>query len=917
MGEDIFNFVLSDISGVPSLPVFIGNYLLDLLSAFFPIFLILSSFVMVYTAFARGSGDWKATGQQLMPTAVSIGIIMGLLSMKTPYTSSDGGGLEGEFWKDVNSYTVVEMMNTFLGFGNIFADALTHKIIYGSIDVSERYGDNNFDGYFPAVLKAMMDKESREKEDLINSLNRNSNTSNFHRAVSDNYSFISSNTKKMINNLYYLGIIDNHGKIREGVENQVSSYSHLKGKSYIENDEKGKSSTDAAIFKYKTPAIVNGTTGGTGVVEASTSGSIEDKFYDKKTIFLNHDTLLATPPTNGSEALIGYLDNFKNQDIISITTTPTETEIYSYLSKHNFQQEGLMILNLDNLIQIYGSLYEAFDKEALVVKGEIEASTKPQDKMTLLKRAEDYNEYKLALSGQIQKTARLYKDFIELYGNYSGQAVSTSNVATALNKIGINFDKDIKKDVEISVEEKDILNKSYNEAINGEVPIKTKGDNSYRVNSVNQNLNAIMKSKAYITNVFFDKYKDILKDDSLLQYSFGFDPTTPFNLNFLNENKVMAVKVLMDKKYEIQEKYRDELGNINVAAKLKEAIQKEQAGSGLTQGKIIHWTDLGKHYATFKNIYSPLVTNIYAMEKMNSADIEGAASLIQMMEELEPSKKTERLLFVANTFAAGKMVLGASETLKSKVDPSTKKPGGGSFTSFWEAIKIIGGVYFAIFFVNVVLPAFVWMFAVITYYIEMSMYVAVFPIGFMFMIFQSYRQSLNQYINMLLGFILMPIILVSMYFVVLYIDMLMPMFFKQFMPFFASNHEFSNSFNTAFGGQGTWLKDLMGSIVEGAGSFINQSALNDAKAAALSNGGSVSGVVETDLMNSIGSFIYTILSLLMSALLLMTFFRANEYMSKILNVSTVGGMDAFQGRETIGKFGSFDRSGMTAGIIGR
>ena len=75
--------------------------------------------------------------------------------------------------------------------------------------------------------------------------------------------------------------------------------------------------------------LVNGTTGGTGVVAASSSGSIEDKFYAKETIFLNHDTLLATPPTNGKEALIGYLDNFKNQDIISITTTPTETEIYS------------------------------------------------------------------------------------------------------------------------------------------------------------------------------------------------------------------------------------------------------------------------------------------------------------------------------------------------------------------------------------------------------------------------------------------------------------------------------------------------------------------------------------------------------------------------------------------------------------
>ena len=161
----------------------------------------------------------------------------------------------------------------------------------------------------------------------------------------------------------------------------------------------------------------------------------------------------------------------------------------------------------------------------------------------------------------------------------------------------------------------------------------------------------------------------------------------------------------------------------------------------------------------------------------------------------------------------------------------------------------------------------------------------------------------------------MPIILVSMYFVVLYIDMLMPMFFNQFMPFFASNKEFANSFNTAFGGQGEWLKRLMGNIVEGAGSLIQHEELNKGKM--ITFGGGKESSIESDLMASIGNFIYTILSLLMSALLLMTFFRANEYMSKILNVSTVGGMDAFQGRETIGKFGSFDRSGTTVGIIGR
>ncbi len=913
MGEDIFNFVLSDISGIPSLPVFIGNYLLDLLSAFFPIFLILSSFVMVYTAFARGSGDWKATGQQLMPTAVSIGIIMGLLSMKTPYTSSDGGGLNGEFWKDVNSYTVVEMMNTFLGFGNIFADALTHKIIYGSIDVSESNGNNDFNGYFPAVLEAMIEKDKKVKKEVVDVLSKNSNDM-VYQNVESNYKDINSNTTTMINNLYFLGVIENHGKIRDGKENQVASYNNLNNKKYIDNAGP-KVDEDGGILRYNTPAIMKSSSRDKGnIVNSSSDDAIENKYYNKKEVFLSHKNLLGED--NNEKSLIKFLNNFKDNDLTSITKEVTDKEIYSYLSPKNFQQEKLMIDNLEKLIETYSMMYLSYEKEMKNINQKIEATDRQEDKEAYYKKIEQYQDLKTSISGQLQSAARLHKDYVELYEGFSGKTINLERISDTLDQVKLSYEDDIKMDYAISIEEKEALRKSYRDAIQGEIPIKTQGYNLDRINSINNNLNSIMKSKAYITNVFFDKYKDILKSDSLLQYSLGFPATSaPFNLNFLNANGVNAVDVLIGKKKEIQKEYLHN-GEINVSAKLKEAINKEQAGSDFQQGKIIHWTDLGKHYATFKNLYSPLITNIYAMEKMNSADIQGVASLIQMMDQLEPSEKTERLLFVANTFAAGKAVLGVSQAAMAGKTPAvTQKPDGGAFTSFWEAIKIIGGVYFAIFFVNVVLPAFVWMFAIITYYIEMSMYVAVFPIGFMFMIFQSYRQSLNQYINMLLGFILMPVILVSMYFVVLYIDMLMPMFFKQFMPFFASNKEFANSFNTAFGGQGEWLKSLMGNIVEGAGSFIQHEELNKAKM--LTFGGGKESSIESDLMASIGNFIYTILSLLMSALLLMTFFRANEYMSKILNVSTVGGMDAFQGRETIGKFGSFDRSGMTAGIIGR
>ena len=37
---NVSSWIFDGIGGIPSLPLFIGNYLLDLLSAFFPIFLI-------------------------------------------------------------------------------------------------------------------------------------------------------------------------------------------------------------------------------------------------------------------------------------------------------------------------------------------------------------------------------------------------------------------------------------------------------------------------------------------------------------------------------------------------------------------------------------------------------------------------------------------------------------------------------------------------------------------------------------------------------------------------------------------------------------------------------------------------------------------------------------------------------------
>ena len=164
------------------------------------------------------------------------------------------------------------------------------------------------------------------------------------------------------------------------------------------------------------------------------------------------------------------------------------------------------------------------------------------------------------------------------------------------------------------------------------------------------------------------------------------------------------------------------------------------------------------------------------------------------------------------------------------------------------------------------------MLVIISYYIEMSIYIAVFPIAFMFMVFQSYRQSFVQYVNVLIGFILLPIVLVSMYFVILYVDMLLPLFMYEFFPFLKGYNEFTNAFSSTM-----------------SGSVTNE----------------VVGALGGGLITMFGTTIYTVINLILSSILLLSLFRANEYMSKILNVSVIG-QDLFNGRDTINRFGSYN-----------
>ncbi|MCG3709592.1 hypothetical protein L5F26_00165 [Aliarcobacter butzleri] len=376
------------------------------------------------------------------------------------------------------------------------------------------------------------------------------------------------------------------------------------------------------------------------------------------------------------------------------------------------------------------------------------------------------------------------------------------------------------------------------------------------------NFNQSFLDKSFIIHEFYYPLYNLLKGESIDRMGIMSNSRSIFNLVFLDQENLEKLDEKDKKMLEISKKYLDKIsGEVNVAKTLNEEIQKQNKD---IDKKIISWTDLGKFYSTFKNSFSPILTSSLAFQDLENVKNERNEELLKFMQEQEPLEKNNRLINAGIVYGGVQM---AKNVVAQKFLLQTPKETIGGV---WDSIKTMVGIPLILFFVNVLLPSFIWLFVIISYYLEMSVYIAIVPIAFVFMVFQSYRQGLMNYINMLLGFILLPIILVVMYFVVLYIDMLIPLFMHELMPYFGNFDQFSNAF-------------LSG----------NDGILN--KGLAYLGGG---------IMEILGTTIYTIINLVLSSLLLLTFFRANEYLSKVLSVSVIG-MDTFQGRETLNKFASF------------
>lgn len=800
---NISSWIFDGIGGIPSLPLFIGNYLLDLLSAFFPIFLILASINLVYLGFTRSSGDWKQTMQSITPTITSIIVIMAILSMKTPYKENGSA-----FWKDTHSYTIVEMLVTFVGFGEIFADALTHKLIYGTLDASEE-NVPSIDGYFPNFLQAVITQGAKQSLEAKETFRKNEfNKIELENQILQNENKVTIALKDLVNEMKEVGYFNNPHEVNYG----------LLGKNRFENiyiEQKNSFGFYLPNVKYGNGKNFNLETY-MDLIESDDYG----KIYNINKFISSSDKAFSIEPTF-------------EFDIYMVNANYLRTKLEEYkLYKKELDSDDFM-----------------FEKEK---------KTYYTNKMKVIEK-------------HISQAVRFEKDMIKLFEE--GYNVKQASIfKDELNIISPNYYDGLKENTVLpEVMFDDLINKR-NKMVkdNTFTTGYTIGDKERQyyehIERVGNGLITNYVSKAIIVNELYVKMYNILKSEAKDRLDMQNNSTSIFANTFLSNDQLNELIMIDGERMTLHKKYLDEAtGQINVSKALEERLYKNE--NGTMDGDLVRWTDLGKHYSTFKNLYSPLITSAIAEQELGKAKDFRNEKLVEFINDLEPQNKNERMSSAANWYALGSFGVDVIKNIFSSKEDK-KSP----ITSLKELITTIGLMPILIFFINIILPSFLWMLVIISYYIEMSIYIAVFPIAFMFMVFQSYRQSFVQYVNVLIGFILLPIVLVSMYFVILYVDMLLPMFMFEFFPFLKGYNEFTSAFSSTMSGSVT--NEIVGALGGG-------------------------------LITMFGTTIYTVINLILSSILLLSLFRANEYMSKILNVSVIG-QDLFNGRDTINRFASYN-----------
>lgn len=301
--------------------------------------------------------------------------------------------------------------------------------------------------------------------------------------------------------------------------------------------------------------------------------------------------------------------------------------------------------------------------------------------------------------------------------------------------------------------------------------------------------------------------------------------------------------------------------------------------------KPISWMDLGIFYTVFKTTYEGAVRNAFILSQTGKASAQTITNMANISQVSMRSFQNNAIATLggigavavsANKFG-DELVKNFSEGVKTLKDGQSSgfltkmmKGAGSTFSIIGAGGKFIAVILFVLFIVNIILPTGIWFIALLTYYIEIALYLAIAPIAIILMIFQSYHGAVQKYINVLIMLLLYPSVLVALYFIVLFIDMMIPMLLFSFIPFFNDVSSLTSAAQLSFGGD-----NAVSTITE--------------------------WLLSTDAVGSVASFaslaVMSILSVIMSTYLLFMLLRANSILASTLQG---GGMNMVDSSSSVG-----------------
>lgn len=248
-----------------------------------------------------------------------------------------------------------------------------------------------------------------------------------------------------------------------------------------------------------------------------------------------------------------------------------------------------------------------------------------------------------------------------------------------------------------------------------------------------------------------------------------------------------------------------------------------------TYVKAIDWTDLGIFYAMFKTNYERSVNASFMMSKMASYTEQNMERLDTFTSVLSQKFKNNTIMNVGTgaSFIAGTMTAagGISNFMQGK-GGATVNAVESAFKGAGTMLKVFSSVFMIVFGINILFPTFIWFIALLDYFVQISLFFALAPIVVVLSVFRTYMEASRKLIGILIYLMLYPTALVSMYFIVLFLDMMMPLMIYSFIPFFNDSSSFEVITKITFGaGESTpmainLLTNLMTSMGMSGGNLV-------------------------------------------------------------------------------------------------